>query len=288
MNLLETVYITTMSITQTISGRSRDYSHGSMCISLILLQLLLSRGPSRVARGKGFHLSSSTGSAEVGSFVSAGFTVLLKDTSVGGGRVCAGASSSSIRVIKSKHLLLFPNKLPRREAALCDESAETKRQNVVFFHLSPCVSIFPPVFSQEEIIGAALRPVGSSSFIFSHINTLSHWASPLRPPKKGRRVFFLPSLSLQLSAAAHQPSLWWETKRIPSRNSPSPVHSGISPSRPWLLEVPDRSSRTFFVFHANCCIKRLPGWVCVAPEQGQMSSIFRLVLFLHCKNILEY
>ncbi len=65
---------------------------------------------------------------------------LLKDTSVGGVCVCVcvPTSSPSIRVIKPKSLLLlFPNKPLRHKASLCDESVETKRQNLIFFHLSP-------------------------------------------------------------------------------------------------------------------------------------------------------
>lgn len=130
--------------------------------------------------------------------------------------------------------------------------------------------------------------MGSSSFIFSHINTHSHWASPLRPPKKAQKSS--PS-SLHSRCSSQQlainPHYDGKQKKISSHNSPSQVHSGINPSRPWLLEVPDRSSRTSFVLHAHCCKKQLPTWGRLKEAlaaRGQMSSIFRLVLFSHCKK----
>ena len=40
---------------------------------------------------------------------------------------------------------------------------------------------------------------------------------------------------------------------LPITPRPPKVHSGINPSRPWLLEVSDCSSWTSFVLHAFCC-----------------------------------
>lgn len=117
-----------------------------------------------------------------------GISALLKDTLVSGRMVGVSALSPPIRVTNPASLrLLFPNKLRRHTASLFDESLGTKRPNLISFHLSASLffslSIFPQVFSQHEIIGTAQHPVGTSSFIFSHINTQSHWASPLSTQK---------------------------------------------------------------------------------------------------------
>lgn len=115
-----------------------------------------------------------------------GISVLLKDTLVSGRMVGVSALSPPIRVTNPASLrLLFPNKPRRHTASLFDESLGTKRPNLISFHLSASLffslSIFPQVFSQHEIIGTAQHPVGTSSFIFSHINTLG---VPTHYPKK--------------------------------------------------------------------------------------------------------
>ena len=131
----------------------------------------------------------------------------------------------------------------------------------LFFSLS----FFPWVFSQEEIIGTAPRPVGRSSFIFSHKNTSSHWASRLRPQKRQKSL--LSQRNLPHSCCSSQQldinpcCCGKEIIFLPIPPLPHQVHSGISPSRPWLLEVPYRSSWTSFVLHACCSRKRPPRWL---------------------------
>lgn len=106
-------------------------------------------------------------------------------------------------------------------------------------------SLLSRFLSQEEIIGAASRPVGSSSSKFSHKHE-----RPLGGPSTGARrkgaPTTPPAFPEKPPAADHQPSPGPNTKRTSSHSSASPVHSGKDPSRPRLLELPCRSSPTFF------------------------------------------
>lgn len=177
-----------------------------------------------------------------------GISALLKDTLVSGRMVGVSALSPPIRVTNPASLrLLFPNKPRRHTASLFDESLGTKRPNLISFHLSASfffsLSIFPQVFSQHEIIGTAQHPVGTSSFIFSHINTQSHWASPLTTQKSLpllRLLLFPEKIPFDLAVSSWPPTL----RALEKYLNIFPIilfsqeHSGIIPSRLQLLEVP--------------------------------------------------
>lgn len=177
-----------------------------------------------------------------------GISALLKDTLVSGRMVGVSALSPPIRVTNPASLrLLFLNKPRRHTASLFDESLGTKRPNLIYFHLSASLffslSIFPQVFSQHEIIGTAQHPVGTSSFIFSHINTQAHWASPLTTQKSLpllHLLLFPEKLPFDLAVSSWPPTL----RTLEKYRNIFPIilfsqeHSGIIPSRLQLLEVP--------------------------------------------------
>ncbi len=147
--------------------------------------------------------------------------------------------------------LLFPHKLLCHRGSH-EESVGTKRQNVIFFHLSLplLLSLYlsASVFPRSDNWHSSLSHGKKLIYILSHKHTLILGLSAQTPKKadESSPSSFFPEKPPFTPAAAL--SGWPSTFAVLgkntylSHNSPPKVHSGINPSRPWLLEVPDRSS----------------------------------------------